>query len=77
MGFCSEECFNAACHNLLVKDVDWDLVKIYGKNTTYKEIRSLVKNQKMSLEDAKTLVTAHLKKKLGKNQFTHKVSQKE
>lgn len=77
MGFCSEECFNAACHNLLVKDVDWDLVKMNGKNTTYKEIRSLVKNQKMSLEDAKTLVTAHLKKKLGKNQFTHKVSQKE
>lgn len=77
MGFCSQECFDAAADSLLIKDVDWDCIKVAGKNTTYKEIRSWVKNQKMSLEDAKKLVITHLKKKLSETQFVHKTSQKE
>lgn len=57
--------------------MDWDLIKIAGQNKTYKELRSWVKNKKMSPEDAKTLVTTHLKKRLGETQFPHQVSQKE
>lgn len=57
--------------------MDWDLIKIAGKNITYKEVRSWVKNQKMSLDDAKNLITTHLTRKLGKTQFAHRVSQKE
>jgi len=77
MWFCSQECFDSACETLLVKDVDWDLIKIAGQNKTYKELRSWVKNNKMSPEDAKTLVTTHLNKRLGETQFPHQVSQKE
>jgi hypothetical protein len=53
------------------------VLKIAGKNTTYKELRSLVKNGKMNLSDAKDIVTTHLRKKLWETQFTHKESQKE
>lgn len=77
MGFCSQGCFENACQNLLIKDVDWDSLKIAGRDTTYKEIRSWVKNNKMSAADAKVIVTTHLKKKLWKTQFVHQVSQKE
>ena len=44
---------------------------------SYKELRSLVKNNKMSFQDAKNIVGTHLKKKLGETTFSHKESQKE
>ena len=64
MGFCSSDCFEKACSTLLVKDVDWDSIKVFGKNMTYKELRSLVRNEKISLLDAQKIVSEHLRKKL-------------
>lgn len=77
MGFCSSDCFEKAMSTLLIKDVDWDDLKIGGKVTTYKELRSLIKNNKISFSDAQDIVQTHLKKKLGKTTFAHRESQKE
>ncbi len=78
LGFCSQECFERAQRDLLIKDVDWDSVTIQheGKGT-YKELRSLVRNNKISLTEAQNLVVSHFKKLLGKTIFPHKESQKE
>jgi hypothetical protein len=77
MGFCSSDCFDQSLNSLLIKDVDWDVLKIEGKYVTYKELRSLVKNGKMNMIDARSIVTSHLRKKLGDTTFPHKESQKE
>jgi UPF0176 protein len=77
MGFCSSDCFEQSLNSLLIKDVDWDALKIEGKYVTYKELRSLVKNGKMNMLDAQSIVTSHLRKKLGHTTFSHKESQKE
>ena len=86
MGFCSSDCFEKALETLLIKDVDWDCLKVQStkykvqnnKNVlTYKELRSLVKNEKTSFDDAKIIVQRHLKKGLEDTLFRHKESQKE
>lgn len=64
MGFCSSDCFEKACSTLLIKDVDWDDIRVFGKNITYKELRSLVRNEKISHADAEKIVSEHLRKKL-------------
>ncbi len=77
MGFCSSDCFENALRTLLIKDVDWDTIKMEGKNTTYKGLRSLIKAWKISSQDVQKIVSEHLKKKIGKTTFRHKESQKE
>lgn len=77
MGFCSSECFSGALDSLLVKDVDWDNLKVWGKIMTYKELRSLIKSEKMSFSDAQNIISLHLKKKLWDITFRHAESQKE
>jgi hypothetical protein len=57
--------------------VDWDDIKINGKIMTYKELRSSIKNGKISAFDTHEAVSKHLHKKLGENTFRHKESQKE
>lgn len=83
-GFCSEECYQKASQNLLIKDVDWDDfslksidIKIQNPQTPYKELRSWVRNGKISLLDAQELVARHLGHLLGKTTFPHRESQKE
>lgn len=87
MGFCSQSCFDRAIETLLIKDVDWDSLQIQStrlgasatkyKVQTYKELRSLLKNEKMSFVDAQHIVATHLKKKLWETTFRHVESQKE
>jgi hypothetical protein len=78
LGFCSQECFEKSQKDLLIKDVDWDSLKMENKtHITYKELRSLVKNEKMSFSEACNLVTRHFQKILGKTLFPHQESQKE
>lgn len=78
LGFCSEECFQKAQKDLLIKDVDWDSLKLEdGAVITYKQLRSFVKNNKISLKEAQDVVMVHCKKLLGKTTFPHKESQKE
>jgi hypothetical protein len=78
LGFCSQECFEKAQKDILIKDVDWDSLKIQSKkNITYKELRSLVKNEKVSFSEACSLVTQYFQKTLGKTTFSHRESQKE
>lgn len=85
LGFCSEECFMKAQKDLLIKDVDWDVLsnkeegvkKNKAEFVTYKELRSSMKNNKISTQEAQNLVIAHFKKLLGKTTFPHKNSQKE
>lgn len=74
LGFCSQECFQKAQQDLLIKDVEWDILQ---KNTmrdgenieavviiSYKELRSLVKNSKITLGEAQKIVAIHCAKKL-------------
>lgn len=77
MGFCSEECFQKACETLLIKDVSWDRINFHKRASTYKELRSLVKNNRIELHAVKEVVEKHLKKHLGPAVFIHKTSQKE
>ncbi len=79
LGFCSAECYQKAQKDLLIKDIDWDKLPINkeGSEMTYKELRSLVKNKKLSLEEAQNLVSTHFQKLLGKTTFSHQESQKE
>ncbi|MEI6711517.1 MAG: rhodanese-like domain-containing protein [bacterium] len=77
LGFCSQECFDAAQKDLLIKDVDWDAIRINNKSCTYKELRSLVKNDRIALQEAQDLVAKHFQKILGKIPFLHQESQKE
>ncbi len=79
-GFCSQECFNSALHSLLVKDVDWDVLKTQSskhKAHSYKELRSLIKAGKMTHDEAQKIISEHLTKKLGSTIFPHAHSQKE
>lgn len=49
-----------------------------GRNLlTYKELRSLVKNDRIPFSDAQSCVTEHLRGKLGNTTFRHIESQKE
>ena len=48
-----------------------------GSYISYKEIRSLMKNKKISQEVAQNLVQQHINKHLRGRQFVHKESQKE
>jgi len=65
MGFCSQECFDKALKTLLIKDVDWDQLKMTNdKFSTYKELRSLIKSEKMTFTEAQNIITKHLQKKL-------------
>lgn len=85
IGFCSQECFNKALETLLIKDVDWDHLKMNNEKWTmknggfcsYKELRSLVKSWKVRFIEAQKIITDHLKKKLGETTFRHAESQKE
>ncbi len=85
LGFCSQECFEKAQKDLLIKDVSWDCLKIQNTKSkkqnegisTYKGLRSLVKNNKIDLSEAQNLVATHFKKLLGKTIFPHQESQKE
>jgi len=43
----------------------------------YKELRSFVKNDKITRDEAQEVVEKHFKKMLGKNSFPHTESQKE
>jgi len=56
--------------------VEWDFLKIQNKGT-YKELRSLVKNHKITLQEAQDIVVKHFQKTLGKTTFSHLESQKE
>jgi len=50
---------------LLIKDVDWDQLKMTNdKFSTYKELRSLIKSEKMTFTEAQNIITKHLQKKL-------------
>ena len=77
MGFCSSDCFEKALQSLLIKDVDWDDLKVKGQHTTYKQLRSLIKAEKITFSEAQNIVQTHLRKKLWKNTFRHAESQKE
>jgi len=86
LGFCSQECFSAAQKDLFIKDVEWDklpnnneqiIKNKEGSLITYKELRSFVKNDKISLLEAQNLVANHFKKLIGKTTFPHQESQKE
>jgi hypothetical protein len=57
--------------------VDWDALKINGKTSTYKELRSLVRNNKLSLQEAQNVVVKHFQKTLGDTSFVHRENQKE
>ncbi len=77
LGFCSQECYETAQKDLLIKDVNWDTLKINGKTSTYKELRSLVRNNKFNLQEAQNVVVKHFQKTLGDTSFVHRESQKE
>lgn len=86
MWFCSQECFDKAMTTLLVKDVDWDslkmnnekwIIKNWGRLLSYKELRSMIKAGKIEFTDAQKIVSTHLKKKLWETKFRHLESQKE
>jgi UPF0176 protein len=80
LGFCSQECFGKALKTLLIKDVDWDSLQVQStkyKVQTYKELRSLIKSEKMTFVEAQNIITKHLQKKLWETKFRHQESQKE
>lgn len=86
MWFCSSDCFQRSLTTLLIKDVPWDQLRIQSvrpelKNLhqliSYKELRSRVKNKKISISEAQEIVSNHLIRGLGKTSFRHKESQKE
>ncbi len=85
MWFCSQECFDKALETLLIKDVDWDQLKMTndewrmtnGRFYTYKELRSLIKSWKMTFAEVQDIITKHLQKKLWETTFRHRESQKE
>lgn len=78
LGFCSQECFDKTQRDLLIKDVDWDSLMMENKtHLTYKELRSHIKNEKVTFSEACALVKQHFQKTLGKTLFPHQESQKE
>lgn len=70
MGFCSEECFEKAKQDLLIKDLEWD-------EFDYQAVRDAIKNDPLQEVELKQKATDHLSQELGSVVFNHKVSQKE
>lgn len=70
MGFCSEECFENAKKDGLVKDIQWD-------KFDYQALRNDSKIHPENKEKNIQSVANHLDKKLWKITFNHKTSQKE
>jgi len=70
MGFCSEECFEKAKDDLMIKDLERD-------ELDYQSIRDAIKKDPSQKEILQKKVSDHLSQKLENIVFNHKESQKE
>jgi hypothetical protein len=70
MGFCSQACASHAQQDGLVKDMSFDPMG-------YKELRSLVKQGKLSEDELADQVRSHIQSCLHDITFPHQTSQKE
>ena len=70
MWFCSEECFDKAKNDWLIKDTDWD-------ELNYQKLRNDFKNNPENKEKNIEKIKNHLDEKLFWVNFNHKNSQKE
>lgn len=70
VGFCSEECYENAKKDLLIKDLDWD-------KFDYQAVRDAIKKDPSLEAEMQQKVAEHLSQELGSVVFTHKTSQKE
>ena len=70
MGFCSQECYENAKRDMLVKDVDRD-------RYNYQAVRDALKENSANVSELLSAAQQHLNDKLGGVTFSHKISQKE
>lgn len=70
MGFCSQECYENARRDGLVKVTDWDKMD-------YKTLGRTWRSDESKKEEIMKIITEHLDKKLKNIEFKHKNSQKE
>ena len=70
MGFCSEECYQNAKRDMLIKDADRD-------NFNYQAVRDALKDGTPEADGLVRTAQEHLEKEIAKAPFLHKVSQKE
>lgn len=70
MWFCSEECYEKAKKDLLIKNIEWDPFD-------YQAVRDTLKNDPSQFDMLQQKVVDHLSQELEWIVFTHKVSQKE
>lgn len=69
--FCSQECFDQAKEDILIKN------NVTIDPLDYQSIRHQIKQKKITLDEAKHQVTKHLNQLIGNAKFKHKTSQKE
>lgn len=70
MGFCSQECYENAKRDMLIKDADRD-------SFDYQAVRDALKDNTPEADALRQAAQEHLAQKLGNTTFPHKVSQKE
>lgn len=71
LGFCSQECFNKAKQDLLIK------TDISVEPTDYITLRSQIKKGELNFETTREHIANFLDSKIGKATFNHATSQKE